>query len=122
MITGFEDVTYDLNDKEIACIEGFRKSLSLRIGKSKAITSNEIIESYEKSTGVKLAPARVRRIINCIRVNNLVPRLIGTQKGYYVAETPDELSEYLKSLGQRIREIQRVERSIAKQLMNWNND
>ena len=47
--------------------------------------------------GVKVDGPRIRKIINHIRLNGLVPGLMATSEGYYIATTPEELDEYMKA-------------------------
>lgn len=120
MLEGFEDITYELTKEEQALVSEFVRSFeSGHHGPDQAITNKQINEAY-KAKGRMVGEARVRKIMNYIRVNALVPRLIATSKGYYVAESKEQLTNYIKSLNQRIREIQRVERAMGKQLMQWN--
>lgn len=106
-INGFEDITYELTEKEMSYVEGFVDSFKKRIGKEKAITSTRIIEAYRK-IGEKMTGPRIRKIVNYIRINGLVKNLIATSKGYYIETDPEEIAKYKESLLQRCREIQRI--------------
>ena len=66
--------------------------------------------------GYKVDNARLRKIINHIRVNGMVIGLIATSEGYYIAETRKELEVYLKSLEGREGAIHAVRKSLEKQL------
>lgn len=107
MLTNFEEITYELSDYEKSLLPNIVKRLSLKIGEWNAITSTEIIRFY-KAHGKKMNGPRWRKIVNYIRVNNLVPLLISTSKGYYVATTDEEVKNYLESLKQRINSITAV--------------
>ena len=51
---------------------------------------------------IKIRPERLRKIINFIRLNDFVPCLCSTSKGYFIAHTNEELHEYIKSLNPAI--------------------
>jgi hypothetical protein len=75
------------------------------------VTADTMISAIAKTYGVKLKDIRIRKIIQFIRVNNLVPGLIATSCGYYTAETVAEIKEWIESLKAResaIRQIREV--------------
>lgn len=104
MITGFEKHTARLTDDEMKLVRGFTIALERRVGKKNAVTSSYIIKEYKKQ-GVKISGPRVRKIINYIRMNNLVPGLIASSQGYYVTDDPEELKGYIESLEGRLSSI-----------------
>lgn len=101
MIIGFTTETEPLNDEEKRLVPQFVNGLKTKIGKDKAITNNEIRLAFEKR-GVKIPPARVRKIINYIRINGLVELLCASSKGYYVAAVDKEIVEYMVGLKSRV--------------------
>jgi hypothetical protein len=117
MINGFEEETAPLNYEEKLLCARFMKGLSKRVGKENAITAVKISSTLE-AEGIKCEGARIRKIINHIRLNNLVPRLLATNRGYYVSTDAKEIEDYIEGLDQRIKAIQAVKDSIAYQLSN----
>ena len=116
MITGFEEQTKPLTDKERdvflpLIIEG----IQVRRGKENAISNKEIVSRLRERRGVKMSEARVRKIVNHIRCYDLVPCLIATSDGYYIAESEQELLDYEESLEGREDAIREVRRSIRRQ-------
>lgn len=67
-----------------------------RIGKNMRITSTDLIQLY-KSRGQVISSRQIRLLISIIRCGNMVPMLISTSTGYWVAETPRELNRYLNT-------------------------
>lgn len=115
MIKGFEHQTMELNDYEREILLPiFVRSLSKRIGKAKAATNKYICERLSE-LGYTLNDSRLRKIINYIRTNGLVPCLVAANCGYYVAESEQDLLDYEESLLGRENEIRRVRLSIEKQ-------
>jgi len=114
MITGFEDITFELTNKELAYVDVFVKSFKKKIGKSMIISNQEIIRTleskgfFEHSKYGRLDAVRVRKIIRYIRYNKLIKNLIATSKGYYIENNPDRLAEYKESLIQRARSIYKL--------------
>ena len=107
MITGFEDQTHELTEYELSLIPMFVRRLEKKIGVENAVTSTHVVRMF-KEHGLKMSAPRFRKIINHIRINGLVPMLIASSKGYYVAKDKAEVKEYLDSLKQRINSITRV--------------
>lgn len=116
MIQGFSEQTKPLtpyeNDVILPLIlQGFHA----KIGKEKAITNQQICSTLKKQS-YKVDNARLRKIINHIRINGMVIGLIATSEGYYIAETRKELEVYLKSLEGREGAIHAVRKSLERQL------
>lgn len=88
-------------------------TLKLAYGHENAVFNQQIAESCPEE--IKPNPARIRKIINHIRQNDLVPCLIASSKGYYVAETEEELLDYEDSLRGRADAIMGVCESIERQ-------
>ena len=106
MIKGFSEETQPLTEYE-------RAGLKTKIGKANAVTNKYIISRLRDS--YKIDAARLRKIINHIRTNDLLPGLIATSEGYFLATTESELLEYEESLKGREEAIKAVRLSIARQ-------
>ena len=116
MIKGFDELTEPLNEREETVflptiVEGLRK----KVGRRMAVTNRAIVTGLRVNRGIKISEARVRKIINHIRCNDLVPCLVATSEGYYIAETEQELLDYEASLEGRERAIYEVRESIHRQ-------
>ena len=116
MVNGFEKETEELTEKEmkeilplIVC------GLKNKIGEKNQISSTEII-SKMKERNYKISPARLRKMINYIRTNNLIFNLVASSKGYYIANTPSECRSFIESLDQRINAIITVRDTMKYQL------
>lgn len=114
MIKGFDRATQPLTEYELGVllpllIEG----LQTKLGRENAVTNKHIVNALKGA--YKLNEARVRKIINHIRTNDLVPGLIATSEGYFIATTEAELLEYEESLKGREDAIREVRLSIARQ-------
>ena len=118
MITGFEELTEPLTEKEeTVFLPPILQGLRAKIGREKAVTNKAIIHGLRVNRGIKISEARVRKIINHIRCNDLVPCLIATSEGYYIAQTEQELLDYEESLAGREDAIREVRMSIRRQRM-----
>ena len=118
MITNFERETHELNGYELnKLLPIIVQGLSTKIGKEKAITNKSICKAMQ-SQGYKLHDARLRKVIHHIRAHDLIPYLIATSKGYYIATNGQEVEDYIKSLSERINSIQFVKQSLERQYAN----
>jgi hypothetical protein len=119
MIENFENETYELSDKEKKLLPALVNILQNHVGKNNAIKNYQICEFLNKyNLPVKAQDARVRKMINYIRNNNLVPCLMATSTGYYVTRDPEELESFIRSLNGRIDAIKKVRDSMLEQLNN----
>ena len=97
MIQGFDNETAPLNEYETGVLLPLLiRELRFKVGRNSAITNRYIVNTLRGSC--KLSEARVRKIINHIRTNDLIPGLIATSEGYFIAESEAELLEYEESL------------------------
>lgn len=115
-IVNFEEQTHELTAYEIERVLPLVVAkLKNNIGEDLAVTSGRAMK-YLKERGYRINGPRWRKIINHIRINSLIPGLISTSKGYFVAENEEELRTYLLSLKQRINSITTVYDSMEYQL------
>lgn len=63
----------------------------------------------------KIDEARCRKLINHIRTTDILPGLIATSGGYFLAESETELLDYEESLLGRENAIKEVRLAIARQ-------
>ncbi len=114
MIKGFSKETAPLNDYETrVLLPVLIAGLKTKTGRKSAATNKYIVRTLKGS--YKITEARVRKIINHIRTNDLVPGLIATSGGYFIAQTETELLDYEESLKGREDAIREVRLSIARQ-------
>lgn len=115
MIKGFSE-TDPLSDYELKTVlPQIVRGLLRKVGKANAITNSAIIRGMKANLNLSLTEARVRKIINHIRCHDLVPCLIATSNGYYIAESEQELREYETSLLGREEAIRNVRLAIQRQ-------
>lgn len=80
------------------------------------ITAGDIQRRLMNDYGIRMSQADIRSRIHTIRTRGLGVPLIATNKGYKLSYDPDELRRYINSLQRRIEAIERVRKSIEKQL------
>ena len=114
-LKNFEKLTFELDDYEKKyLLNPIINGLKVKIGKENAVTSGHTV-SILKKHGYKISGARFRKIIQYIRVNDLVKNLIATSKGYYVSNDPVEREGFLLSLKQRIQSMTTTYDAMEKQ-------
>ena len=116
MIQGFSEQTEPLTEyEEVTLLPQLVRGLQTKVGKAMSVTNKAIIEGMKQNLGLTISDARVRKLINHIRTKDLVPCLIATSNGYYIAESEQELKEYEESLLGREEAIRNVRLSIQRQ-------
>ena len=110
MITGFEKETHELTEYELTLVQPMINGLETKIGMMNKITNNEMLQAM-KSMGEKVTPSRIRKLIHFIRVKKLVPNLVSSNKGYWIATTMEEIEDYVQSLQERINSIEEIKNS-----------
>lgn len=113
MLQGFKTQTEPLTEYEKNMVmPAIITLLKERKGSRSAITSKRICDILEN---YKISEPRVRKIINHIRTNDLVPCLIANSGGYYIAQSEDEMLNYEDSLLGREEAIHIVRRAMERQ-------
>lgn len=116
MLNGFAQQTEPLTDYERdTLLPVICRGLITKVGEAKAITNTAITRAM-KGAGYQLNEARVRKIINHIRVHGMIRWLIATSKGYYIATSRQEMEDYIGSLRGRELAIRAVRKSMESQL------
>ena len=110
MINGFSNETAPLSESELEAVPVIVSALKQAYGKDNALYNQQLCSLVDGLTS-----ARLRKIINHIRQNGLVQCLIASSKGYYIAETEQEIRDYEESLLGRELAIREVRESIANQ-------
>ncbi|MCR5352508.1 MAG: hypothetical protein K6E35_08490 [Bacteroidales bacterium] len=116
MLYGFSAETAPLSEYEReTLLPVIVKCLSRHIGKDNAITNEAMREALTLHGYKKVSSARIRKIINHIRVNGLIECLMATSYGYYITKDKDEMNDYIYSLKGRIEAIQAVMEAMIEQ-------
>ena len=116
MINGFTNETKPLSEYERDTLTPIIvRGLSIKIGKERAIKNSEICAKM-RLQGYRIDNARLRKVINHIRVNALLPGVIATSEGYYIATTKEEMADYIASLESRESAIHEVSVALRKQM------
>jgi predicted RNase H-related nuclease YkuK (DUF458 family) len=110
MITNFEEITQELNEEELKLlsliVRGFKNYSKENPIKAPDIVSrlNKFLINNKIETSIKITEARLRKYVNYIRQNTLLP-LIATSKGYFVSYDVEEIRAQIKSLEERAKSI-----------------
>jgi hypothetical protein len=116
MLTLFENQTQDLSEYErdhlVPAIVGLLYPIR---GKEAALKSAEIVQRI-KAKGLKIDDRRLRKAVGYIRYHGLLPCLCASERGYYVAATPEEVQLNIQSLEQRASENSRMAESLKSQI------
>lgn len=98
MINNFEEFTDELNDYErTTLLPVMVKCFKKHVGEENAIKSHQIKSKMEEH-GYDISDARIRKIVHAIRQHSLVPCLVATSKGYFVADKVSQVSDFIDSL------------------------
>src|SRR3990167_11085340 len=114
MITNFEQHTAPLTTSEVVLMNKIACFLRSEARKGREINNQQIDEHFSLP-GQSCGSARIRKIINHIRIYGIVPRLLANSKGYYISNNRKEIDDYINSLHQRAGAILAIENAICKQ-------
>lgn len=115
MVKGFESITSPLTDTDKrVLVPALADLLRWCVGNSLAITNTELRAQLLKK-GLHCSDAKLRALVNYIRINGVVERLIATSQGYYVATSGNELADYCDSLREREAAIRAVRQALEGQ-------
>lgn len=112
MITNFEEITSELTDAEKIVLPILINGLK-KFYKDKPIKAPIIVAKINEAYKVDLTEPRLRKLINHIRVNSLLP-IIATSNGYFVSTDRQEIEKQIRSLEERARSIQKSADGLKK--------
>lgn len=116
MIHGFENETQPLNGYEKnTLLPIIVRGLTNKIGATNAVSNSHICISL-RNKGYKVTEVRMRKIINHIRTHGLVTCLVASGKGYYRAESRQEVADYIESLKGRENAIKAMRMAFERQI------
>tara|TARA_R110000824_G_scaffold16095_1_gene67127 strand:- start:15405 stop:15881 length:477 start_codon:yes stop_codon:yes gene_type:complete len=115
MIKGFEHETSHLSEYEKSLVPYFVQGFEKHKGKKNSITSIAICESMT-NLGYKVSEARVRKIVNFVRINHLCPVLLASNKGYWVSDDETEVKDWLESMENRIDALKYSHKQVTAEL------
>lgn len=122
MIKGFNSETAPLTEyEENVLLPLVLRGLKTKIGKENAVTNRTIVQRLNIA-GYTVTEPRIRKLINHIRMTDLLPALIATSGGYFLATSEAELLDYEQSLIGREDAIKQVRLAIARQRRILYND
>jgi len=122
MIKGFNSETAPLTEyEENVLLPLVLRGLKTKIGKENAVTNRTIVQRLNIA-GYTVTEPRIRKLIRHIRMTDLLPGLIATSGGYFLATSEAELLDYEQSLIGREDAIKQVRLAIARQRRILHND
>jgi len=122
MRTNFEELTFELNDDEFKIAQITVEKIKTKIGKMNTVTGGRIRDFFT-SKGNKMNEARVRKIIQFIRISGMIKNLVGSSNGYYIADSAKEAARAVVSLREQSRAIKASADVLAKQgTETWGQD
>ena len=89
-------------------------ALKIKKGRKNAVKSKQIIEGLH-SHGLKIKEKQVHRIINHIRMNDIVMGLMGSSVGYYIIDSEQDFINYEDGLLKRETALRKVRMCIKRQ-------
>jgi hypothetical protein len=110
MITGFDE-TRELTEDEMRLVPIIVKRFNDKKGKEHIVTNEQIRKGLKANLDIEITEPRIRKIIQYIRVKNLLIGLIATSKGYFLATDSAEVEAWLSTMEQRKRAIEESIRS-----------
>jgi hypothetical protein len=109
MIWNFEEFTQPLTDKEKEVIPHYYDYLiNNAFGNRNRKYATQIIGSLSyklADSGIKIDNVLIGKMTNFLRTESIIPNLIGTSTGYYVATEKQEVLDGIESMRQRARSI-----------------
>jgi len=109
MLRTFELLTKNISEEEIEMAKQIAININAKcLGKENAVTAKRLRDALLKRDGIAISGPRIRKMINYIRANNLVPCLCASKTGYFKAIKESEWDDWKKSMQQRINEQQAI--------------
>jgi len=112
----FEKITQPLNNDEKRVVNMFINHFKQRKGKNHVITNKTIQKALKTKHDLNISGARIRKVVNYIRIRRLIPGLVASSSGYYVADNAEDFANWLDSLKEREEAIRAIRKAGEKDL------
>lgn len=112
----FEPETTKLTEYELKIVPIVVNILKSRLGRENAIINKHLVNRMNTLGFSSMTPERVRKLINHIRIYDLLDCLVASSKGYYISNDEKEMSDYIDSLRGREEAIRAVRLALEAQL------
>ena len=112
----FEPETTKLTEYELKLVPIVVNIMKSRLGRENAITNKNLVNRMSKLGFSSITPERMRKLINHIRIYDLLNCLVASSKGYYISNDEKEISDYIDSLRGREEAIRAVRLALEAQL------
>ena len=112
----FEPETTKLTEYELKLVPIVVNILKSRLGRENAITNKNLVNRMSKLGFSSITPERMRKLINHIRIYDLLDCLVASSKGYYISNNEKEISDYIDSMRGREEAIRAVRLALEAQL------
>ena len=112
----FEPETTKLTEYELKLVPIVVNILKSKMGRENAITNKHLVNRMNTLGFSSMTPERVRKLINHIRIYDLLDCLVASSKGYYISNDEKEMSDYIDSLRGREEAIRAVRLALEAQL------
>ena len=117
MIKFFEKYTAKLTPYETdILVPMVAEFLKTRVGTGMAVRNKDICKMFELQGYQGMKEARMRKIVNYIRMKGKVPHLIANSNGYYCATSIKEVEAYCESLRERALAILSIRQALKYEL------
>ena len=90
------------------------KALRIKKGKKNAVTAKQMVSALQ-SHGLKLHESNVCRIVNYIRMNDLIVGLMASSAGYYIISSEQDFIRYEYTLMSREAALRRLRMRMERQ-------
>lgn len=97
----FENITYELSSTEKELLPLLVAKLAIHKGINQIVTNSKLRQYIFDRTGKSVNEARVRKIAQHIRLKGLITGLVAINKGYFIAESPEQIEDWLITMRQR---------------------
>lgn len=84
-------------------------------GSKNKISGSQIVTQLREVHKITVDEPKVRKIIRYIRTSDRIRCLVATSTGYYIAETKEDVEEYMQSLRCRMEDMGETLQSIERQ-------
>ena len=125
MIQGFEEQTFELTKIEIGYARTLAKALILQYNSAKGVFINnkKIADIIYKIEGERPSPARIRKIIQWLRINQHPTGyvIVSSSKGYKLSSDKQEIEQLIDSLNARANAIRNVAYNCSRALISIAN-
>lgn len=89
-----------------------------RVGRDNAISNSDIRTFIQDSTGAKVLPSKIRKVISRLRTTGKGAEILSCPNGYYLVTSEEEYLEFIRRFENRVANLREIRNKMCSHFLD----